>query len=140
MNFHQSTVSAILAAIIAAIIIAVFSYLWKRKSKVDSSKKKRQSEQVGIERFIKNVKRLRSKDQNGFSLSIVQTNGNKNSYTTNFDKIIQVKFVRHAAPKKNLLILKFSDSSKMRQRIAFVEETEFDRVCRELYFKEVYKK
>ena len=56
MNFHDTTLSAILATLIAAGLIALdTSYLWKHRGRLQDAFKKKETrkETVEIERFIK---------------------------------------------------------------------------------------
>ena len=140
MDFQLNTVSAILATVISAGILALISVAWRHREKIKAkwfSFEKRESptETVDVEKFIKNVHRWRSKNPDGISLSITQSNASM--FTTRFEKITEIDFIRKAAPEKNLLILKFSESSDIKQRTTFVATDEFSRICRLLYFKEV---
>ena len=142
MNFSQSTFSAILASVIAAGIIALAAYLWKNRNALRNAFKKKETirkETVEIERFIRSVKRWRSVNTTGLTLSITQSGKIKKNFTIKFQQITEIRFVRKATPELSMLMLKFSESSRTKSRTVFVEEHEFNRVCKILYFIEVSK-
>ena len=137
MNFSQSTFSAILASVIAAGIIALAAYLWKNRIALRNAFKKKETirkETVEVEQFVKNVQRWESKAPNGIAIRIKQK-GLKTDFTTKFDKITEIVFIRNSTPELHLLIIK----SSQKQRTAFVRNGEFIRICRVIYFKEVSK-
>ena len=134
MNFHDTTLSAIVATLIAAALIALTSYAWKHRERLRGAFKKKETrkETVEVEKFIKGVQRWHSKDANGIAIRIKQK-GLKTDFTTRFDKITEIDFIRHSTPELHLLIIK----SSQKQRTAFVRDAEFIRICRVIYFKEV---
>ena len=139
MNFHDTTLSAIVATLIAAGLIALTSYAWKHRERLRGAFKKKETrkETVEVEKFIKNVQRWHSPV--GISLSITQSGKLKKDFTTKFDKIVEIGFIRKATPELSMLMLKFSESSRVKERTAFVTTDEFQRVCRLLYFMAVSK-
>ena len=134
MSFHDTTLSAIVATLIAASLIAITSYAWKHRERLRGAFKKKETrkETVEIEKFIKNVQRWHS--PKGIAIRIKQK-GLKTDFTTRFDKITEIDFIRHSTPELHLLIIK----SSQKQRTAFVRNDEFIRICRVIYFKEVSK-
>ena len=139
MNFHDTTLSAVLATLIAAGLIALTSYLWRHRERLRGAFKKKETrkETVEFEQFVKNVQRWHS--PNGISLSITQSDKIKKDFTTKFDQIVEIGFIRKATPDLSMLMLKFSESSHVKERTTFVTTDEFRRICRLLYFMEVSK-
>ena len=125
MNFHDTTLSAIVATLIAAGLIALTSYAWKHRERLRGAFKKKETrkETVEIEKFIMNVQRWHSPV--GISLSITQSGKLKKDFTTKFDKIVEIGFIRKATPELSMLMLKFSESSRVKERTAFVTTDDF---------------
>ena len=135
MDFSATTLSAILATIISAGILALITVAWRKRHWLREkwfNKKETRKNTIEVEKFVKNVRRWKCQDANGVSLSITEKD-----LKTKHQKVIEITFVRRATPELNMLFLKFSVSSRIQQRTAFVTEEEFVRVCRLIYFTEV---
>ena len=135
--FNETLVATIIATVAAAGIISLITYLWKKRASLRPHKKETRKETVEIERFIKMVSVWRSQDPAGMTISITQSNSSV--FTTKFEKVREIEFIRKATPEKNLLILRFLESSIVKERTIFVEAEEFRRICKILYFIEVTK-
>ena len=135
MNFSATTLSAILATIISAGILALIAVAWRKRGWLREkwfNKKESKQQTIEVDKFVRNIKRWKCQDLQGISLSITERD-----FTTKHEKIIEIGFIRRATPELSMLLLKFSESSRVKHRTVFVTEAEFIRVCRLIYFKEV---
>ena len=135
MNFHDTTLSAIVASLIAAGLIALTSYAWKNRVSIRDKFRKEPDppvENIGLDAYTKNFHGWVSEDC--IHLSVSQEVRNRQPTPITYYNVVGVELIRN--PRKlNELILTVVDGQK---KIVFANDTEIERIIRTLYFRSVF--
>ena len=138
MDGFNTIIATIIATVLATGIISLLSVAWRNREwlrirYVSIFKKETEtSEVISIEEYIKMFRMWKSEDEKGITISIKDCN-----IKTTYHKVVKILLLKNDNKGFHILILNFATGEPVSKRVPIVDDKEYTRIIKTLYFREV---